>query len=58
MPGSLLTTTIRDEVETIPRRSMEKLQLDRLRAGVERLTANGGGSGLGWQHEASAYDHA
>ena len=31
---------IRDEVETIPPRDMEKLQVERLRAGVERVSKN------------------
>jgi phenylacetate-CoA ligase len=40
MPRSLLTTTIGYEVETIPRRCMKKLQLEWLRAGVNRLSAD------------------
>ena len=39
MSNPSVTSTIRDEVETIPRGEMEKLQLGRLRAGIERLSA-------------------
>jgi phenylacetate-CoA ligase len=38
MPKPFITSVVRDEVETLPRQEMKKLQVERLRAGVERLS--------------------
>jgi len=37
VPAPTTESDIRDEVESLPRRDMERLQVERLRAGVERL---------------------
>ncbi len=40
MPAKILTPQIRDAAESLPRKEMEILQLDRLRAGITRVAAN------------------
>jgi phenylacetate-CoA ligase len=37
-PTPAIRSTIRDEVESLPRRDLERLQLERLRAGIDRLS--------------------
>jgi len=38
MPQPQATSYIRDEIESVPRRIIEELQLDRLRAGLDRIS--------------------
>jgi phenylacetate-CoA ligase len=40
MPAKILTPQIRDAAESLPRKEMETLQLDRLRTGITRVAAN------------------
>jgi phenylacetate-CoA ligase len=37
-PTSAIRSAIRDEVESLPRRDLERLQLERLQAGIDRLS--------------------